>query len=318
MLSIIIPVYNSSQYLDQCVESILNQSYKDLEIVFVDDGSSDDSYLKLKSWEDRDFRIKVYHKDNGGVSSARNYGLDVISGEFVTFVDSDDMLSVDMYRCMMDVFDENTDIVCCGINTFSSDGCLKSTRTVKNLLILDPNSAMREMLLGNAVYMTVYNKIFRSELFNSDINKIRFPEGKLMEEADVLPKIMLNCKIIKQVPFAKYNYYKREMSLTTRPISNDVYFIFNMIRDYETNVVPMYNNLLPALITFKYRNVLYLYRSAILQKRYIDLKIYRDLKRKFLTCLPRALISSLLSLREKILYIDTFLHLPMLYKAPKR
>ena len=97
LISVIVPVYNVEEYLDRCIESIVNQTYKNLEILLIDDGSTDNSYNICDKWAKKDNRIKVVHKENGGVSSARNVGLDVATGDYIGFVDSDDYISIDMY-----------------------------------------------------------------------------------------------------------------------------------------------------------------------------------------------------------------------------
>ena len=101
MISVIVPVYNVEKYLDNCVESIVNQTYKDLEIILVDDGSPDNCPAMCDEWAKKDSRIRVIHKENGGVSSARNIGLDNVTGEYIGFVDSDDYLESNMYELLL-------------------------------------------------------------------------------------------------------------------------------------------------------------------------------------------------------------------------
>ena len=116
MISVIVPVYNAEKFIDRCIKSILNQNYNDFEIILVDDGSPDKCLKICDEWAEKDERIKVIHKINGGVSSARNAGLKVAKGEFVTFVDSDDTL----YDCallnMNNLMDSETDFVICSHN----------------------------------------------------------------------------------------------------------------------------------------------------------------------------------------------------------
>ena len=115
LVSVIVPVYKVEKYLDKCVESIVGQTYKNLEIILVDDGSPDNCPAMCDKWADRDSRIKVIHKQNGGVSSARNAGIDAVQGEFIGFVDSDDWLEPDMYDCLVkNALEYNADISRCG------------------------------------------------------------------------------------------------------------------------------------------------------------------------------------------------------------
>ena len=102
LISVIVPVYNTKDYLDRCVQSIINQTYHNIEIILVDDGSTDDSGKKCDSWASKDNRIHVIHQKNAGVSAARNAGIEFAHGEYIGFVDSDDVLSLQMYRILMD------------------------------------------------------------------------------------------------------------------------------------------------------------------------------------------------------------------------
>ena len=101
LISVIVPIYNVEKYLDRCVDSIINQTYKNLEIILVDDGSPDNCLAICDSWAEKDRRIKVIHKENGGVSSARNSALDIASGDYIGFVDSDDWIEPDMYEILI-------------------------------------------------------------------------------------------------------------------------------------------------------------------------------------------------------------------------
>ena len=115
LISVIVPVYKVEQYLDKCVRSIVDQTYRNLEIILVDDGSPDACPAMCDSWVERDCRIQVIHKENGGLSSARNAGLDICRGEYVTFVDSDDWIELEYYRCVMDKMrSHNAQIGCVG------------------------------------------------------------------------------------------------------------------------------------------------------------------------------------------------------------
>ena len=114
LISVIVPVYNAKKYLDRCIQSIINQKYKELEIILVDDGSKDNSLEICKSYADKDNRIQVIHKENAGVSAARNTGIEAASGDFIAFVDSDDYIDENMYFNMMQKASEyNCDLVMC-------------------------------------------------------------------------------------------------------------------------------------------------------------------------------------------------------------
>jgi glycosyltransferase involved in cell wall biosynthesis len=124
MISVIVPVYNAEKFIDRCIKSILNQNYNDFEIILVDDGSPDKCPKICDEWAEKDERIKVIHKINGGVSSARNAGLKVAKGEFVTFVDSDDTLSDCALLNMNNLMDSETDFVICSHNDVKIENVL--------------------------------------------------------------------------------------------------------------------------------------------------------------------------------------------------
>ncbi len=127
MLSIIVPVYDLEQYLPACIESVLRQTYGDFELILVDDGSTDGSLSVCRAYETKDPRIRVFHKENGGVSSARNFGLEHAAGEYISFVDGDDQLEPDLYeRLMDDLARSGAGIAACQLDRVAPDG----TRTV--------------------------------------------------------------------------------------------------------------------------------------------------------------------------------------------
>ena len=111
LISVIIPVYNVERYLDECIKSIVNQTYENLEIILVDDGSPDNCPRMCDDWAKKDERIRVIHKENGGLASARNAGMNICTGEYISFVDSDDWMELNAYESLLKYFDDKTDIV---------------------------------------------------------------------------------------------------------------------------------------------------------------------------------------------------------------
>ena len=115
LISVIVPVYNTKAYLGKCIKTIIDQSYKNLEIILIDDGSTDGTSVMCDEWSQKDARIKVFHLQNGGVSKARNFALEQCHGEWVSFVDSDDWLALDMYEILLALADKfEADTACCG------------------------------------------------------------------------------------------------------------------------------------------------------------------------------------------------------------
>lgn len=315
-ISIIVPVYNVEKYLELSIESIVSQTYTDLEIIIVDDGSTDKSGVLAEKWAEKDSRICVYHKENGGISSARNYGIERAHGRYITFVDSDDTLCLDAYSKMMAAFDENIDVVCCGINRVNEEGKLISSNNLcGSKQDFTPSQAMSAVLKGTSIGMAVYNKIYKASLFLDEMEPIRFPVGQTMEEAAVLPQLFKKCSIIRQIPEAGYNYYLHAMSITTRPLDSNVFFVYSRIEEYEENLANWFTDIEDALKLYKHRNYLYLYRRAILERNVIDSEIYFKAKNEFDQIWVEALTDKDLPFREKLMVIETKLHLHILRKT---
>lgn len=306
LLSIIIPVYNSQKYLDDCLKSVIYQSYQSIEIILVDDGSNDSSRDICKKYAQKDNRVRYYRKDNGGVSAARNYGLSKSTGSFITFVDSDDTLIADIYEVMMKKFDDDVDVVCCGVNRIGLDGNLLEVQNIASSIItLTPASAMVECIKNGKVGFNVYSKIFRRSLFESK-PQIRFPEGKLMEEAFVLPHIFKRCKKIVHIGQAKYNYFVREGSYTTKLLSSECYAIYDTIDNYEKNLKSWFPDIsMKEVELWRIKNCLALYRRSIKEKRYINLDVFTRIQSEYKKIVFRAILSPNVSLLDKFKVIET-------------
>ena len=150
-ISIIVPVYKTEQYLDRCVESIVNQTYNNLEIILVDDGSADNCPAMCDKWAEKDNRIKVIHKENGGVSSARNAGIDAASGEYIGFVDGDDWIDTDMYDFLMSHFDDDTDIVRCSYRKVYENSDTEEIVNDGNVKKMKADDFLIDLILDNAL-----------------------------------------------------------------------------------------------------------------------------------------------------------------------
>ena len=189
-LSVVIPVYCVEQTLERCLQSICAQTIADMEIILVDDGSTDSCPTLCDQWADKDRRIRVIHKANGGLSDARNAGIDVAKGDLITFVDSDDYLADNTYSPLLSLMDD------CDILEFS----------IANKLALHDRiySNTGEYWLKERVYLHTYawNKIYKRHLFNH----IRFPKGKIFEDAYTLPKLLQKANKIRTTSRGFYHY----------------------------------------------------------------------------------------------------------------
>ena len=236
LISIIVPVYNVEKYLEKCVYSILNQSYKNLEVILVNDGSNDNSGKICDELSREDSRIKVYHKDNGGLSDARNYGVAKANGEYVGFVDSDDYIDQYMYENLYKAIRKyNTQIAECGITRVYKNNKLRPHYDGEEYsLVVDREGYLKEYLENRKVYGAAVCK-----LLSIDLAKVlKFPDGKVYE--DVFYTLELLKKVDKYTLISGnyYYYYIRGNSITTKKFSSrdmDYIEIIDKIGEYTLN-----------------------------------------------------------------------------------
>ena len=214
LISVIIPVYKVEEYLDNCLSSVVEQTYKHLEIILVDDGSPDKCPIMCDQWASKDKRIKVIHKSNGGLSDARNAGLDVATGEYISFVDSDDWISPEMYEIMIKAISrENADICACGIMVSYNDRreCLKIAS------VIGDSEKILSMIYDDTAYpVSAWNKLYRRKC----LENFRFPVGKICEDAFTTYLLVDSVDKIVQISEPLYYYRIRENSIMTSAFSH--------------------------------------------------------------------------------------------------
>lgn len=224
LISVIVPVYNVEEYLPKCIDSIINQTYRNLEIILVDDGSPDNSPKICDEYAKKDKRIKVIHKKNGGVSSARNYGIKESTGEFISFVDADDWVDRKYIEVLYSTSIEyNSDYVCCGYNRVYNNK-KEEINSTGDVIEYTNNEYLIKLLNVQNSYGFCHMKLIKKNALKS----VRFDE-KLLVGEDALFNVMLCNNISKAVVVNKplYNY---------RFNSNSV------VRKYDANYVTKYEN----------------------------------------------------------------------------
>lgn len=213
MLSIIVPVYNEIENLERCVNSICKQSYSDIEIILVDDGSTDGSSNLCDKFARKDKRIKVVHKNNGGLSSARNAGLDIATGEFIGFVDSDDWISEDMYEYLIGLQKKyNADV--CQIEYFQTNNFITNIPQKEHVQsYVEKDAILKQYLVDGMKAVKSYpvnTKVYRRECFKT----IRFPVGQLYEDVVTNFDILSQCHTYVVSNRICYFYYMNPASIT--------------------------------------------------------------------------------------------------------
>ena len=272
-ISIIIPVYNSEEYIYECLNSVSKQSFRDFEVIVVDDGSLDSSGKICDEFSRNDFRFSVIHIENGGVAHARNTGLSYANGEWITFVDSDDVVGTEYLYKMLALVDENTDLVLCDL----------LGREKKNMIsmILESDAFMKHpsLLAGYP-----YNKLYRQEIIQK--HNIYFPIGiSTMEDNIFVWRYIENCRFVSISQNNSYSYNKRVNSLA--------HSVHNIREIYKlsASILPVYER-----IKSKFGFESYTIRRC---DSYL-----------FLSCLKRMLISKSndMSMQQiKILLLETYI-----------
>lgn len=212
-ISIIVPVYKVEQYIHKCIDSILKQTFKDFELILVDDGSPDSCGEICDGYAIQDSRIKVIHKENGGLSSARNAGLDIARGDYIGFVDSDDWIEIDMYELLYGMcVEQDCDIAICSSEIHYNDKTVISSS--HPFVIHDRYSAMKAMLEGNLYDEVVWTKLFKRQLLEG----IKFPVGMSYEDTAFTYKVIHKCKKVCFIGEPKYHYIKRDNSMMDQAV----------------------------------------------------------------------------------------------------
>lgn len=236
LISVIIPVYNVEKYLNKCIDSIVNQTYKNLEVILVDDGSLDKSSQLCDEWAKRDNRINVIHKVNGGLSSARNYGLKISKGEYISFVDSDDWVDKNTYQELLCHTKKDIDFVSFGVLE-EYDTETYQILNSNNYQIYKQKQIFNRILDDNSVAGYVCNKLFKRSIIGNE----KFDETLMScEDIDFCTRISVMCNSIIHVDAKFYHYRRRNDSMTGEYKYNP----------YKLSVLTAYENIMP--IFFKY------------------------------------------------------------------
>ena len=215
MISVVVPVYKVEEYLRRCVDSVLAQTFRDFELILVDDGSPDRCGQICDEYAASDGRIKVIHQENGGLSAARNAGLNVAQGEHVAFVDSDDYCHPEMLNVLYEkIVQYNADVAVSGFKRvdLNGDKIDNESYTPVTEEVLDGNEALKR-IVAEVLPGYIWNKLYKRDVFKS----IRFPTGKLYEDDFIAPRIFYQSKRVVVVPRSLYFYTVNPRSITARP-----------------------------------------------------------------------------------------------------
>lgn len=268
-ISVIVPVYQVEEYLETCIESIINQSYKNLEIILIDDGSKDNCPSICDRYQKMDPRVIVIHKENGGLSSARNAGLDIATGELVTFVDSDDYMEEDMLAVLLSNLEEHMcDISVCFWKEVFCDGT-KVDKTEKRkkqqkVECMDNVQAMEKMLYQRGTDSCAWGKLFKRSLFE----EIRFPISKIYEDIAIMYAVFDKAEKVVFSDYAGYGYLQRDTSIMKENFSENKMSLITFVEDNERFIKEKYPMLMNAAVSRTVRANFHIYLQIPSEKKY--------------------------------------------------
>lgn len=267
-ISVIVPVYNVEKLLHKCINSILMQTYRNLEVILVDDGAIDSSGHICDEYASQDSRVVVIHKKNGGQASARNMALDIAKGDYIGFIDSDDYVSPNMYQILMDAIERNNaDIAVCGrYNVEEKDGSLSTLFTTEQESVWDAKEALRRLLVFDAIDSAACDKIFAKRLFDD----IRFPSGYICEDVAVIYKLLDKSSKVVQTGQPMYYYLQREGSTSRSMYTEKTKGLIHYHREAYKYCVGKYPEMRQEAEAFYFAGVYTLLNKYVLTDTWTD------------------------------------------------
>tara|TARA_E500000331_G_scaffold123539_1_gene121043 strand:+ start:9107 stop:10057 length:951 start_codon:yes stop_codon:yes gene_type:complete len=268
-ISVVLPVYNVEKYLDKCIKSILNQSFKEFELIIVNDGSTDKSLSICKKFANENENIKLISKKNGGLSSARNVGLEYVKNARICFVDSDDFIEPNMFEVMYKKsISTEADIIVSGVLIRDMNGNIIEEERYEDEIVYSKNEALVK-LFKDDIKSYAWNKIYKSQLFEG----IRFPEGRNFEDIAVMHNVFAKATKVVLIKEKLYNYIRRPGSISlTNNFDKEIekkYNIYLAYKDrYEFVVKNEKYNFLFNIVKNNYHNSFQNFISAVLKFRF--------------------------------------------------
>ena len=313
-LSIIVPIYNVEKYLSRCIESILNQTFKDFELILVNDGSTDNCKEICEKYKRMDSRIIVANKKNGGLSSARNLGIDISKGDYIGFVDSDDFIDVHMYEILLNTINSyDSDIVICDyykVNEYDIKKYEKMKSNNKDIKIENINNidAIERIITRDIKIVVAWNKIYKRSLFDN----LRYKEGVICEDEFLAHRIFYKCNKVSIINQKLYYYIQRKGSIINSPFSPKDFDKIYAIKDRvdflnEKKITNLIDKAEKSFMDYFVWN----YFTGYQRLENIEYELKR-LKKEFNSVFYRILDNKFISLNEKItlfiLYLSPYLY----------
>ena len=307
IISVIVPIYNSENHLKICLDSIKKQTYKNIEVILVNDGSTDKSEKICLDLCNTDKRFRYYKKNNGGASSARNFGLKMSKGEFISFIDSDDYIELNMLEKMLKaIYEYDADITVCG-RFKDYDKKIKTLHSSKKIKIFDSNQSICNMLANKNMDFSPCDKLFKRNLWEN----IFFPEGVTSEDMLVLPKVFFKASKIVHIGIPLYHYRYTHNSVTTSSFNQHTFDSLHAI-EYFSKIYEN-GNFSEKLSLQAFKTIQY---NFYLQKEFSYEGVNTELFTKYKDYLKNNLIFIILNpkIKFKTKSMSILLLIPSLYK----
>lgn len=307
LISVIVPVYNVEDYLPKCINSLISQTYSNIEILLIDDGSTDESGKICDEYSNRDDRIIVYHKTNGGLSDARNYGLERISGDYVGFVDSDDYVSSDyIYVLYTNAKTNNAELSCVDCEIDGSLDIVDKNRLRAN--VVNNKEALSRCFTRQGFGISACMKLYKKELFDG----VRFPVNKLYEDADTIPYIIAKTNKVVYTDYKLYFWFQRSNSIMHRPLKKQDLQWFDVFGDLYYFIEKNYSELIDSFVC-RYTDDLFItiLHRLVYNKSY--LKKCKAIKNKLSVSWNDVKNNAYLTKKRKISFL-MFMRIPLIFK----
>lgn len=267
-ISVIVPVYNVEKYLNKCINSILNQTFKDFELIIIDDGSSDKSGLICDEYEKKDKRIKVIHQENKGLSAARNIGIDLAIGDYITFIDSDDYIDENYLCIFYSVISKNNADIVMGGNIIVNEDITTSDSLNKkySFEIIEKRETYKKMMNNETITFSAWAKLYKSNL----IKKIKYPIGKYYEDVYVINDII---ECADKIIFTNYNgyyYLKRDDSIINSCMNTRHMDLIDAATKYKDFMICNYPELNSYTIKGFIISNFMIYNKAVLSDKFVN------------------------------------------------
>ncbi len=300
LVSVVIPIYKVEEYLRECIDSVISQTYKNLEIILVDDGSPDNCPAICDEYAEKDNRIKVIHKENGGLSDARNAGIKIATGEYISFIDSDDYISNNFIQSLLySLIVSDSDISICKYIKFTNELnvsiCNKFSISCES-----PVDSLYKLYSQNEyiVYTVVWNKMYKKSLFND----IWFPVGKIHEDEFTTYKLLSSAKKVAYIDAGLYYYRQRESSIMGNETEKNLFLKIQALEE-RNDFYPIKSN--KKLLALNHYKILF-YKEKLLKKNILNKHDFiGEIKtvRKYFFSLP--LIKKIAFIKKEIKFWNT-------------